>query len=181
VCVRCVHHPDHLRFEPQQLHEIKISTVANDALAGHAWHWLQLHQHMRVNSVELLGELERYTTGRGNPDGSGAPKAMGDVMESLVGAMYIDSGGSFPVLFRYVLPQIMQDSRLAMMSEDKEADVNQEETEAEAVSRAVKARFWKLFPSVQELGRLWGVDGERLQPIFDRGEGEADETAMVVD
>ncbi len=105
--------------QPKEIHIEKRLSVSNNHLAKRALEWLQLHRFYDSDSIELNRSVEMYANNAisfsndedGTEqeaqylDGSG-PKALADVLEALIAAVYIDCEGDVGRLVEVFLPYI---------------------------------------------------------------------------
>lgn len=101
-------------FQPQELNDEKSKVVRNGALALWGMKKLEIDRFIRLGSnVELRDALRQFRRGRQegrNPDmvmNHGYPKAVADVVEALIAAVYLDSEGDMDRVAQVFLPFIM--------------------------------------------------------------------------
>lgn len=122
---------DHLyrRFpeaDPQRLTEYKMVMASNQFL-GFLCVRLGLHTHLKYFNQQLLGQVDRYVNEleaarmisiQDEMDGSGerveywldvsaAPKALSDIVEAIVGAMFVDSEYDYRVVHRFAEERVL--------------------------------------------------------------------------
>lgn len=112
--------------DPQQLTEYKMVMVSNQFL-GFLCVRLGLHRHLRFFNQQLLGQIDSYVnelevarqaTNRDATDDSderveywlnvaAAPKALPDIVESIIGAMFVDSGYDYSVVRNFAEERVL--------------------------------------------------------------------------
>ena len=94
-------------LSPGELSDWRSLAVGNAVLAKAAVR-LELHNHMRHHSDALQDDIQAYTRAINRPTpvssalghevggcDSGCPKVLGDLVEALIGAVFVDSGGDW--------------------------------------------------------------------------------------
>ncbi|KAF9366919.1 Dicer-like protein 1 [Mortierella sp. NVP85] len=135
---------------PGQIHAVKAASINNQIL-GVICIGLGLHQHILHMSSELSTDIKRAVetlqdamedakeTPAGEPQGEfweefNYPKVLGDILESVIGAIYVDSGFGFealervfdrcikPVLRKYISMEALKEHPVTVLSMRLQAD-----------------------------------------------------------
>jgi len=116
---------------PKPLHVEKGVTVSNEHLARRALEWLQLHRFYDSDSIELNRCVETYANDaiafaqgidEWNPSKNGSgPKALADVLEALIAAVFIDTAGNIEHLVEIFLPRLRRKSAFEEAEDSRDA------------------------------------------------------------
>jgi dsRNA-specific ribonuclease len=83
----------------EEVQAVKQAVVSNDHLAQRAVEWLQLHRLVFMSDLELRRAINAFASlPEAGQREHGGPKALADVMEALVAAVFFDCGGRFAVV-----------------------------------------------------------------------------------
>jgi hypothetical protein len=144
------------KWDPGALHLAKISTVNNDALGAKAAQWLVAHKHVRVDSLALMAQIEAHLKGDAGP-----PKVLADVMESLIAAVFVDTGGDLPLVYRTFMPHLMPDDVAIAPPPATETmdttDASEAALPTPPLTHAQVVRLLQGLPSLAGLAGRWGV------------------------
>lgn len=115
-----------------EMQVLKSAAVSNDRLAAVAVTWLQAHRFIQCDDLDLRRAIDRYarqlqqlqeralasasSASSSSACGTGAvlgddpipgPKALADVVEALIAAVFVDTHGRFEEVARVFLPRVL--------------------------------------------------------------------------
>ncbi|GKV00034.1 hypothetical protein SLEP1_g12795 [Rubroshorea leprosula] len=99
----------HTDIDPGELTDLRSASVNNDNFAQIAVHH-DLHKHLQHRSIILFNQIEEYIKSSDSCDTSGSgpsikgPKALGDLVESIAGAILIDTKLNLDEVWRIFEP-----------------------------------------------------------------------------
>lgn len=103
-------------WQPNRLNTGKERLVGNDALGKIACMTLEVHKYMYLDSIELGKQLEEFykdmKAGYDKTDGLlSVPKALADVLEALVAAVYLDTSCDIEFVYEFFMEILLKNDR----------------------------------------------------------------------
>lgn len=138
----------HPGWDPGRLTAEKASLVGNHFLAWVAADQLSVHKFMYYDSVELAQVVSKYLV-LPDRDPEKAPKALADIVEALVAAVYIDAQGDFQMLYSVFYP-LLSNVPNAKLRGDDDLDLKMPLSE-DKVGRRARKLLKEMFGSLDKV------------------------------